>query len=215
MRQRKVADDVREQVDSDLDSAGADVSRLFEAASRLLVAALGRGRLRRRAGRAPHRREAACGSWRSRPGKILVVQVNDPDVGDLAGARDRRRVHAGGARRAVRAPDARVRRADAARGPAPAARRAWRARSRQPRSHPRARARRSRAGRSRRRRPRTASSSTARRGSSRSPSSPTSLSLKKIFQAFDEKARVLDLVSRYLDSPGDERRSGLRGRPCR
>ena len=27
-------------------------------------------------------------------------------------------------------------------------------------------------------------------------------SLKRIFQAFDEKARVLDLVSRYLDSPG-------------
>jgi heat-inducible transcriptional repressor len=27
-------------------------------------------------------------------------------------------------------------------------------------------------------------------------------SLKKIFQAFDEKARVLDLVSRYLDSRG-------------
>ena len=28
------------------------------------------------------------------------------------------------------------------------------------------------------------------------------LSLRRIFQAFDEKARVLDLVSRYLDSPG-------------
>ncbi len=26
--------------------------------------------------------------------------------------------------------------------------------------------------------------------------------MKRIFQAFDEKARVLDLVSRYLDSPG-------------
>ena len=36
MRQRKVGDDVREQVDSDLESAGADVSRLFTAASRLL-----------------------------------------------------------------------------------------------------------------------------------------------------------------------------------
>src|SRR5215472_14617394 len=36
MRHRKISDDVREQVDSDLDSAGGDVSRLFSAASRLL-----------------------------------------------------------------------------------------------------------------------------------------------------------------------------------
>ena len=36
MRQRKVADVVREQVGSDLDLAGADVTRLFSAASKLL-----------------------------------------------------------------------------------------------------------------------------------------------------------------------------------
>src|SRR5262249_50411067 len=36
MRQRKIAMDIREQVDSDLTSAGADAPRLFQAASRLL-----------------------------------------------------------------------------------------------------------------------------------------------------------------------------------
>ena len=36
MRHRRIAVDVREQVDSDLSSAGADVPRLFQAASRLL-----------------------------------------------------------------------------------------------------------------------------------------------------------------------------------
>ena len=79
MRHRRVADDVREQVDSDLASAGADVRRLFQAASRLLVAPLGRGRLRRGAGRAAHGREGPAVSAVA-PAKILVVQINEPDV---------------------------------------------------------------------------------------------------------------------------------------
>src|SRR6201993_5100134 len=37
MRHRKIAVDLREQVDSDLASAGGDVVRLFEATSRLLA----------------------------------------------------------------------------------------------------------------------------------------------------------------------------------
>jgi heat-inducible transcriptional repressor len=79
MRNRKVADEVREQVDSDLASAGADVTRLFEAASRLL------SRLSGEVGFvvAPDELHTVIKSLRFlavAPGKILLVQVNEPDV---------------------------------------------------------------------------------------------------------------------------------------
>jgi heat-inducible transcriptional repressor len=79
MRHRKVADDVREQVDSDLASAGPDVTRLFRATSRLL------SRLSGEVGFvvAPDALHTVIQSLRFllvAPGKILVVQVNEPDV---------------------------------------------------------------------------------------------------------------------------------------
>ncbi len=79
MRHRKVAADIREQVDSDLASAGADVTRLFQAASRLL------SRLSGEVGFvvAPDALHTVVKSLRflsAAPGKILAVQINEPDV---------------------------------------------------------------------------------------------------------------------------------------
>jgi heat-inducible transcriptional repressor len=79
MRHRRVAEDVREQVDSDLASAGADVTRLFQAASRLL------SRLSGEVGFvvAPDALHTVVRSIRFlsvAPGKVLAVQVNEPDV---------------------------------------------------------------------------------------------------------------------------------------
>ncbi|HEY6147253.1 MAG TPA: heat-inducible transcriptional repressor HrcA [Thermoanaerobaculia bacterium] len=79
MRNRRVAEDVREQVDSDLASAGSDVTRLFQAASRLL------SRLSGEVGFvvAPDALHTVVRSIRFlavAPGKILAIQVNDPDV---------------------------------------------------------------------------------------------------------------------------------------
>jgi len=79
MRHRKVAADLREQVDSDLASAGGDVTRLFEATSRLL------SRLAGEVGFvvAPDALHTVLKSLRFlsvAPGKILVVQVNEPDA---------------------------------------------------------------------------------------------------------------------------------------
>lgn len=79
MRHRRVAEDVREQVDFDLASAGADVARLFQAASRLL------SRLSGEVGFvvAPDALHTVVKSVRFlsvAPGKILAIQVNEPDV---------------------------------------------------------------------------------------------------------------------------------------
>jgi heat-inducible transcriptional repressor len=79
MRHRKVAVDVREQVDSDLSSAGADVPRLYQAASRLL------SRLSGEVGFvvAPDALHTVVDSLRFlpvAPGKILVVQISGPEV---------------------------------------------------------------------------------------------------------------------------------------
>ena len=79
MRHRKIAGDVREQVDSDLSSAGADVPRLFQATSRLL------SRLSGEVGFvvAPDALHTVVDSLRFLPvarGKILVVQVSGPEV---------------------------------------------------------------------------------------------------------------------------------------
>ena len=79
MRHRKIAGEVREQVDSDLSLAGADVPRLFQATSRLL------SRLSGEVGFvvAPDALHTVVDSLRFLPvarGKILVVQVSGPEV---------------------------------------------------------------------------------------------------------------------------------------
>lgn len=79
MRHRKVAADVREQVDCDLALAGGDLTRIFQAASRLL------SRLSGEVGFvvAPDALHTVVKSLRFlsvAPGKILAVQLNEPDV---------------------------------------------------------------------------------------------------------------------------------------
>jgi heat-inducible transcriptional repressor len=79
MRHRKVAFDLREQVDSDLASAGGDITRLFQAASRLLAELAGEVGFVV----APDALHTVLKSLRFlsvAPHKILVVQVNEPDV---------------------------------------------------------------------------------------------------------------------------------------
>jgi len=79
MRHRKIAVDVRERVDSDLTLAGGDVPRLFQAASRLL------SRLSGEVGFvvAPDALHTVVDGLRFlpvAPGKILVVQMSGPEV---------------------------------------------------------------------------------------------------------------------------------------
>jgi len=79
LRHRHVAEDVREEVDSDLAMAGGDVPRLFQAASRLL------SRLSGEVGFvvAPDALHTVVRSIRFlsvAPGKILAIQVNEPDA---------------------------------------------------------------------------------------------------------------------------------------
>jgi heat-inducible transcriptional repressor len=79
MRHRRVATDVREQVDSDLASAGGDITRLFQATSRLLAQLAGEVGFVV----APDALHTVVKSLRFlsvAPRKILVVQVNEPDV---------------------------------------------------------------------------------------------------------------------------------------
>ena len=199
MRQRKVADDVREQVDSDLDLAGADVSRLFTAASRLLSQLSGEVGFVV----APDALHTVVRSLRFlavAPGKILVVQVNDPDVvlsrvletdvaytaAELDALSERLTREFGGLtlhevrRRLLAALERERREADRILGRAGAL--ASRALEKK-----------------------EGEDSLFYDGTARlleKPEFSDVFSLKKIFQAFDEKARVLDLVSRYLDSRG-------------
>ena len=199
MRQRKVADDVREQVDSDLDLAGADVSRLFTAASRLLSQLSGEVGFVV----APDALHTVIRSLRFlavAPGKILVIQVNEPDVvlsrvleTDLVYSReeletlsDRLTREYGGltlheVNRRLLADLAREKQeADRILGRAAAlARRAFEKKEGEDRLF---------------------YDGTARL--LEKPEFADVYSLKKIFQAFDQKARVLDLVSRYLNSRG-------------
>jgi heat-inducible transcriptional repressor len=79
VRHRRVNEGVREQVDSDLASAGPEVPGLFQMASRLL------SRLSGEVGFvvAPDSLHTVLKSLRFlsvAPGKVLVVQVNEPDV---------------------------------------------------------------------------------------------------------------------------------------
>ena len=198
MRQRKVADDVREQVGSDLDTAGADVSQLFTAASRLLSQLSGEVGFVV----APDALHTVIKSLRFlavAPGKILVIQVHEPDVvlsrvletdaaytpAELEAISDRLTRDYGGltlheARRRLLAAMTREK-AEADRILGRAAELARRALEKD--------------GEGR----------VFFDGTSRlleKPEFSDVESLRKIFQAFDEKARVLDLVSRYLDSRG-------------
>jgi heat-inducible transcriptional repressor len=199
MRQRRVADDVREQVGSDLDLAGGDLSRLFTAASRLLSQLSGEVGFVV----APDALHTIVKSLRFlavAPGKVVVVQVNEPDVvisrvletdvehtpaeldalserltreyGGLTLHEVRRRLLAAMARERAEA-DLYILRA------AELTRRALEKKD--------------------------SEESLFFDGTARlleKPEFADVFSLKRIFQAFDEKARVLDLVSRYLDSPG-------------
>jgi heat-inducible transcriptional repressor len=79
VRHRRVTEGVRDQVDSDLASAGPEVTGLFQTASRLL------SRLSGEVGFvvAPDALHTVLKSLRFlsvAPGKVLVVQVNEPDV---------------------------------------------------------------------------------------------------------------------------------------
>jgi heat-inducible transcriptional repressor len=79
MRHRRVAVDLREQVDSDLASAGGDITRLFQATSRLLSQLAGEVGFVV----APDALHTVLKSLRFlsvAPGKILVVQINEPDT---------------------------------------------------------------------------------------------------------------------------------------
>lgn len=199
MRQRRVADEVREQVDSDLDSAGGDVSRLFTAASRLLSQLSGEVGFVV----APDALHTIIKSLRFlavAPGKVLVVQVNEPDVvisrvletdvshaqAELDALSDRlTREYAGltlhEVRRRLLAAVARERE-EAGRIMDRAAELARRALE-----------------------TKDSDDSLFFDGTARlleKPEFADVLSLKRIFSAFEEKARVLDLVSRYLDSRG-------------
>jgi heat-inducible transcriptional repressor len=199
MRQRRVADDVREQVDSDLDLAGGDVSHLFTVASRLLSQLSGEVGFVV----APDALHTVVKSLRFlavAPGKILVVQVNDPDVvisrvletdvtyttAELDSLSERlTREYSGLTLHEVR------RRLVAAMASE---------RAEADRIIDRAAALASRAFEKK-----DAEESLFFDGTARlleKPEFSDVFSLKRIFQAFDEKARVLDLVSRYLDSPG-------------
>jgi heat-inducible transcriptional repressor len=79
VRHRRINEGIREQVDSDLASAGPEVTGLFQTASRLL------SRLSGEVGFvvAPDALHTVLKSLRFlsvAPGKVLVVQVNEPDV---------------------------------------------------------------------------------------------------------------------------------------
>jgi len=199
MRQRRVADDVREQVGSDLDLAGGDVSRLFTAASRLLSQLSGEVGFVV----APDALHTVVKSLRFlavAPGKVLVVQVNEPDVvisrvletdvaytsAELESISERLTREYGGltlheARRRLLVAMAREKdEADRILG--------------------RARELAGRALDKKDGEERLFFDGTARL--LEKPEFADVFSLKKIFQAFDEKARVLDLVSRYLDARG-------------
>ncbi|MEX0878976.1 MAG: heat-inducible transcriptional repressor HrcA [Thermoanaerobaculia bacterium] len=199
MRQRKVADGVREQVGSDLDTAGADVSLLFTAASRLLSQLSGEVGFVV----APDALHTVIRSLRFlavAPGKILVVQVNEPDAvisrvletdavytpAELETISDRLTRDYGGltlheARRRLLAAMAREK-VEADRILGRAAELAGRALEKKDGED------------------RLFFDGTARL--LEKPEFADVESLRKIFHAFDEKARVLDLVSRYLDSRG-------------
>jgi heat-inducible transcriptional repressor len=199
MRQRKVADDVREQVDCDLHSAEGDVGRLFTAASRLLSELSGEVGFVV----APDALHTVVKSLRFLPvarGKILAVQVNEPDVvlsrvletdadysaAELAAISDLVTREYGGVtlheirRRLIAAVARQKAEVDRIAGNASAlARRALQMDDGADRVFV---------------------DGTARL--LEKPEFADVFSLKRIFRAFEERAKLLELVSRYMDAPG-------------
>jgi len=199
MRQRRVSDDVREQVDSDLDSAGGDVSRLFSAASRLLSQLSGEVGFVV----APDALHTVIKSLRFlavAPGKVLVVQVNDPDV-VISRVLETEVPYTS---QELDALSERLTREYGGRTLHEIRHRLMMALARE----------REEAGRMMGRAAELARLALEKKDSEDSvffdgtarllekPEFADVLSLRRVFQAFEEKAKVLDLVSRYLDAPG-------------
>jgi heat-inducible transcriptional repressor len=196
MRHRKIAVDVRERVDSDLSSAGADVPRLYQAASRLL------SRLSGEVGFvvAPDALHTVVDSLRFlpvAPGKILVVQISGPEVLSRIIETDVEYTP-----RELDAMSERLTREFCGRSLHEARRRLLEAMAQEKAAYDRILAR------------TLALGSRALEGSEsqeqiyvdgaaqllEKPEFADVDSLKSVFRAFEEKARLLDLMTRYLDS---------------
>jgi heat-inducible transcriptional repressor len=180
MRHRKIAVDVREQVDSDLSSAGADTPRLFQAASRIL------SRLSGEVGFvvAPDALHTVVDVLRFlpvAPGKILVVQISGPEVLSRVIETDVEY-----APRELEAMGERITREFCGRTLHEVRRLLLEAMAQEKAAYDRILAR------------------TLTLGQQAllldKPEFADVDSLKKVFRAFEEKARLLDLMTRYLDS---------------
>jgi heat-inducible transcriptional repressor len=196
MRHRRVAAGVREQVDSDLSSAGADVPRLFQAASRLL------SRLSGEVGFvvAPDALHTVVDGLRFlpvAPGKILVVQISGPEV--LSRVIETEVDYSA---RELEAMSERITREFCGRTLYEVRRRLVEAMAQEKAAYDRILTRTLALGRQ------ALDGSEAQDqiyvdGTARLLNKPEFAdvdSLKKVFWAFEEKARLLDLMTRYLDS---------------
>jgi len=196
MRHRKIAVDVREQVDSDLSSAGADTPRLFQAASRIL------SRLSGEVGFvvAPDALHTVVDVLRFlpvAPGKILVVQISGPEVLSRVIETDVEY-----APRELEAMGERITREFCGRTLHEVRRLLLEAMAQEKAAYDRILARTLTLGQQ------ALDGSEAREqiyvdGTAQLLDKPEFAdvdSLKKVFRAFEEKARLLDLMTRYLDS---------------
>lgn len=196
MRHRRIAVDVREQVDSDLSSAGADVPRLFQAASRLL------SRLSGEVGFvvAPDALHTVVDGLRFlpvAPGKILVVQISGPEVLSRVIETDVEY-----SARDLEAMSERITREFCGRTLYEVRRRLVEALAKEKAAYDRILTRTLELGRQA-----LEGSETEEKiyvdGTARLLNKPEFAdvdSLKRVFSAFEEKARLLDLMTRYLDS---------------
>ena len=196
MRHRRVAVDVREQVDSDLSSAGADVPRLFQAASRLL------SRLSGEVGfvMAPDALHTVVDGLRFlpvAPGKILVVQISGPEV--LSRVIETEVDYSA---RELESMSERITREFCGRTLYEVRRRLVEAMAQEKAAYDRILTRTLALGRQA-----LEGSETQEQiyvdGTAQLLNKPEFAdvdSLKKVFRAFEEKARLLDLMTRYLDS---------------
>jgi heat-inducible transcriptional repressor len=196
MRHRKIAVDVREQVDSDLSSAGADTPRLFQAASRIL------SRLSGEVGFvvAPDALHTVVDALRFlpvAPGKILVVQISGREVLSRVIETD-----AEYAPRELEAMSERITREFCGRTLHEVRRLLLEAMAQEKAAYDRILARTLTLGQQ------ALEDSESREqiyvdGTAQLLDKPEFAdvdSLKKVFRAFEEKARLLDLMTRYLDS---------------
>jgi heat-inducible transcriptional repressor len=196
MRHRKIAVDVREQVDSDLTSAGGDVPRLYQAASRLL------SRLSGEVGFvvAPDALHTVVDSLRFlpvAPGKILVVQISGPEVLSRIIETDVEYTP-----RELEAMSERLTREFCGRSLHEVRRRLLEAMAQEKAAYDRILARTLALG-SRALETPEAQEQIYVDGAAQLLEKPEFAdvdSLKKVFRAFEEKARLLDLMTRYLDS---------------